>query len=842
MTIWESTNKSVAEVLALLHSTNAGLSSQAAAKALEEYGPNDGQSEATPLWVKILKRQLASPFIYLLAMAAAVSFGLRELVDGTFIVFFIILNTCLGFYQEYRSEQTALLLSDMVRAKARVLRDGQERVIDVYDVVPGDVLRLKPGDILPADGRIIESEGLQIDESVLSGESAPVHKNERASDQQINRVFEAENVVLTGTSVTAGSGAVVIVVTGLQNMAHKMNTLVATTEHTSQFEKNIAAFSKFIIELIVITLGVVLLAHVVLKPGSIGLSELFIFAVALAVSVVPEALPVVTTFSLSQGARRLSRKHVIVKRLSAIEDLGGIEVLCTDKTGTLTENNLRVAGSFKVNSTDPLAVAASVIMVDEDAAVANPFDAALLEVVKEKHINAKLLAAQPFDSRRRFERLVIADSDGLHAVLRGAPEALLSASVALSEEKIASIQQWIRKAGEQGQRVLGIAGRRLPASMAKKDAAALLKEAETGLHFYGCVAFADPVKSSTVAAVRQAKHLGVRVVMLTGDRAEVAGAVAKQVGLVDSAEHVMTGDVFFASSEEGQARFADQFQVFARVTPEQKLLLIERLQKTHSVGFLGEGINDAPALKRADVAIVVNDAADVARHAADIILLRKSLHVVVEGIAEGRMVFANTMKYIRATLSSNVGNFYAIAIASLFIDVLPLLPIQILLVNLLTDFPMILIATDKVDPRDLAKPNGYHVRDIAAIALVLGLVSALFDFITFGAFLHAGSGVLQTNWFIVSVLTELLFLFSVRTSGFFFKSRPSLALLGLSALAFVLAIVLPYSAMGEHLFHFMAPRPQHLLWIMMIVLGYFATTEIVKLLFIRNVKPRSNSL
>lgn len=840
MTIWESTKKSAADVVKTLQSSTQGLSSHAAAQALDVYGKNDGVKQQTPLWAKILKRQLKSPFIYLLAVAAVVSLCLGQHIDGSFIVFFVLLNTGLGFYQEYRSEQTARLLSQLVCTKANVLRDGHEQAVDVLDVVPGDILTLKPGDVLPADARLILVDGLQIDESVLSGESAPVSKTERVAEKQINRVFEAENVVFAGTSLTAGSGLAVVVVTGMGSMAHKMGNLVASTEHTSTFEKNIAAFSRFIIELILITLGVVLVAHFVFKSGSIEPSQLFVFAVALAVSVVPEALPVVTTFSLSQGARRLSRKHVIVKRLSAIEDLGGIEVLCTDKTGTLTENDLRVADLHQVNSIDPMAAAASIIVIDKKGIVTNPFDRALLAAVKVKHVNPRVLASMPFDPGRRFETLVIEGKDGFHSILRGAPEALLSRAQSLPTAKAKALQSWIHEAGKRGQRVLAVAGRRLPAQVAASAPATLLKQAEEDIHFYGCIAFADPIKASTMAAVHQAKHLGVQVKMLTGDRAEVAGAVAHQVGLIASAEDVMTGDAFFAASEAEQQRLADAFQVFARVSPEQKLQIIAVLQKKYSVGFLGEGINDAPALKRADVAIVVNDASNVARNAADIILLRKSLHVVIDGIAEGRMVFANTLKYIRATLSSNVGNFYAIALASLFIDVLPLLPIQILLVNLLTDFPMILIATDHVDMKDLAKPHGYQVRDIASVALILGLVSALFDFITFGAFLYAGDGVLQTNWFVVSVLTELVFLFSVRTPGLFFKSRPSNTLLALTGLAFVVAIALPYSLVGSDVFHFIAPQKHQLFLIFGIVIGYFVTTETVKLLFIRHAKSTAN--
>lgn len=810
-----------------LASRQEGLSSAQAKELLARVGQNDGVEERRPLWVKILRRQLLSPFIYLLLIAAIVSGSLGQWIDTGFIVFFILLNTGLGFFQEYRSEQTARLLQAMVRTKARVLRDGKEVMIDALHVVPGDMLVCKPGDIIAADARVMKADGLQIDESLLSGESAPVSKEAKAEPKRIRRIFDATNVLFGGTSVAAGSGLAVVVVTGLQTQAHQMHALVATTEHTSTFERSIAAFSKFIIELILVTLAGVLLAHFFIKSGPVSPSELFVFAVALAVSVVPEALPVVTTFSLSQGARKLSRKHVIVKRLSAIEDLGSIDVLCTDKTGTLTENSLTVADVHRVNSVDPIAMTA-LSLVDEAAARHNPFDAAVLSAAKGVHKQKRtVIAAKPFDPRCRYETTIVKSPDGVHGIVRGAPEAVLALCKAISDDKRAALQQWIHDAGLKGQRILAVAGQKLPANHATADVATP--------HFYGCIAFVDPIKASTPEAVHQARALGVQVKILTGDRPEVAGVVARDIGLIDAADKVMTGETFFSAHETEQTKFIEQYHVFARVTPEQKLLLIRRLQANHSVGFLGEGINDAPALKQADVAIVVNEASDVARSAADIILMRKSLHVVVEGISAGRHVFANTLKYIRSTLSSNVGNFYAIAIASLFIDVLPLLPIQVLLVNLLTDVPMILIATDRVDARELVHPRGYKITDIASIALVLGLVSALFDFITFGVFMRFQAAVLQTNWFIVSVLTEILFLFSVRTSSWFFKSRPAGSLILLSCVAAIVALVLPWTAVGDALFHFQKPSAQHFVWIIAIVLGYFVTTESVKMLFVRSV-------
>jgi Mg2+-importing ATPase len=411
-------------------------------------------------------------------------------------------------------------------------------------------------------------------------------------------------------------------------------------------------------------------------------------------------------------------------------------------------------------------------------------------------------------------------------VVRGAPETLLEHSTLPPAERRA-LRAWAKARGQAGERVLGIAR----IQMGKKGAKCDLPH---GLEFLGIAAFADPVKKSAFEAVEKARELGIGLVILTGDSVEVAGAVAHQIGLITHPDEVLSGDGLFRLPPEAQKRALEAARVVARVSPEQKYAILKILKGSHEVGFLGEGINDAPALKIAGVSLVVDSASEIAREAADIILLQKDLRVIVEGVREGRAVFANTIKYIKATMASNFGNFYAVAIVSLFIDFLPMLPIQILLLNLLSDFPMIAIAADRVGRRELARPQRYDLKDIIVFCTMLGLVSTVFDFLFFASFVRLGEGALQTNWFMGSILTELALIFSIRSRRLFFRAQaPARILAWLSGLAALATIVLPFTALGRTIFHFMAPRPQDIILILSLVLVYFASTEGVKHLYYR---------
>ncbi len=761
-------------------------------------------------WTTILVRQLKSPFVYLLFGAAALSFVLGQILDGSLILLFVGLNTLLGFYQEYRSEQTLKLLKQYLVTRARVRRNNQEVDIPIDQLVLGDVVLLQPGSMLSADIKLTQANNLTVDESVLTGESLPMDKS--IGDQ-----------AFFGTTAVSGTGEGVVSALGKDTTYGDIVRLAEETDKESTYEKELRRFSRFTLLIVSLTLVGIILANLALKTEP-SWFELAIFAIALAVGVIPEALPVVTTFSLSLGAIRLAKNMVVVKRLSAIEDLGSIEVLCTDKTGTLTENKLTVVGTYPDNNQEAILVA-SLAAMSADINLGNlAFDTALQQALtptqQTKRAAFRLVEEIPFDPVRRLATAIIERSGKKETVSRGTPENILESCRELNRSEKEKILAAVAQQGREGIRALAV----------KRDD-----------RFTGLIFFSDPVKASSAEAIRQAENLGVRVIILTGDSAEVAGRVAVKIGLIAQADQVCRGDQWVAATDDERHSLLETYSVFARVTPEQKHQIIQELEKNQSVGFLGEGINDAPALKIANVALAVAGASDVAREAADIVLLEKSLKVITEGILQGRKVFANTQKYILATLASNFGNFFAVAAASLIITHLPMLPLQILLLNLLTDFPMIAIATDTVESSTTRQPQRYNLGRFARMALLLGSVSTIFDFLFFGILSRFSPANLQTGWFLGSVLTELLFLYSIRSNRFFLRAdRPSIWILIFTVLSGGLAIGLPYSGFGQRIFGFVSLPPAQLTLIFTLVLGYLLATETVKLLYLHQEKALSS--
>jgi Mg2+-importing ATPase len=813
-------------VLKAFGSRHTGLLDVEAADRLQNDGPNElknRQVRALDIWL----RQFRSAFVYLLVLAAAIGFALGDLLESSLILAFVLINSSLGFYQEYQSARALSLLKKFIQPNAKVRRGGRELLIPTRELVTGDLLLLKPGDLLAADVRLLETHELTIDESILTGESVAVQKQSDAI-AAADAITKASNLAFTGTTVLRGTGLGLVIATGSRTELGAISHLTVETERVSSFEKGINAFSHFILRLIVVTLIAVFIFNLFLKGAHANIGELLIFSIALAVSVIPEALPIVTTISLSQGALRLAKRHVVVKRLSAIEDLGGIEILCSDKTGTLTENHLTVVDQLGENPLETMALAAE---WNPDLTQLDPFDRALWEQLDAKtagHLRQlPRRSAIPFDPARRRNSVVIEKNGKRTLIVRGAPETLFTCCAPVSAEQRSLALAWASNQGTKGRRVLAVAQKTgVEETCAPQD--------ECELAFLGLVAFEDPLKATAPHAIAMAKKLGVQVKILTGDSLEVAAAAALQTGLINDVSEAMAGDTFQALSAEAQRETAKRLHVFARLSPEQKFHLIQLLEEGAEVGFLGEGINDAPALKVANIGLAVPSASDVARDAADIILLNPSLEVVVNGIRLGRSVFANTTKYIKTTLTSNFGNFFAVASASLLVNYLPMLPIQLLLLNLLSDFPMITISTDNVDNEELRRPKHYQVRDIALLAIALGAVSTVFDFLFFGLYRSHPPAVLQTNWFIGSILTELALVYSIRTRRFFlFAKAPSAWVTWLTTISAALAIALPFTDFGHRFFSFVTPRPRDLVTVLAVTLTYFATTETVKLLFVK---------
>ncbi len=829
MTTFEFASINLEDIFKQLNTSRLGLNETSVQQNLSQYGTNEIKSNQLKWW-NIFFKQFKSSFIYLLIGAAILAIILGETLDGVVIFIFISINTLLGFFQEFRSEQALKMLQTFIVVNTRVIRNGEETVIDSKLLVPGDIVVLETGDQVPADIRVIETNNVSVNESILTGESMVVNKNANTIATLITNYYGADNLLFSGSTITNGKVLGIVVNTGINSCIGNISHLTIETQKQSAFTKGLSSFSNFILKLIIVTLIFVFIANLVIKKDP-NIVELLIFSIALAVSVIPEALPLVTTLSLSRGALQLAKNKVVVRRLSAIEDLGGIEILCTDKTGTITKNELTINEVISDDRDRCLLLANLGASALKDRT--EPFDIAVWNGVNENQqntiVNTKQLFEEPFNPNRRRSLTIVDYEEVKYVIVRGAVEVVLPLCANVSDEVLNQAHEFTKSQGYAGNRLFCIAYKTIPEYTNQTT-----DELEESLTYSGLISFIDPIKETTIPAIQKAEELGLQIKIITGDSAEVAGAVGTKIGLITDACEVITGNELFGKSTDEQINLIEKYHIFARITPEQKYSIIRILQSKHEVGFLGEGINDAPALKAAGVAIVVPSASGIAREASDIALLENNLEVIVTGIKEGRKVFANTIKYLKSTLASNFGNFYAVAIGSLIIDFLPMLPLQLLLLNLLSDFPMIAIASDNVDSADIAKPQHYNVREVVFLATILGIVSSIFDFMFFGIFYRISPGVLQTNWFIGSILTELVFTFSVRTKLLFYKGvRPSWIVLGLSVIASVVTVIIPFTLIGQTVFKFIAPQPIHLALIFSLVILYFTCTEIVKHYFYR---------
>ncbi|MCX6724437.1 MAG: HAD-IC family P-type ATPase [Candidatus Staskawiczbacteria bacterium] len=836
------TSISVKEVLELLKTSESGLTKKQANFALTKFGPNEVKVKNTNA-LSIFIRQFKSPFCYLLLAAAVISFFIGQLVDSLAVLAFIIINVVVGFFQEYRAEKAVALLREFIPQKVKVLRDSRQEIIDEKFLVPGDIVMLEAGDKVCADLRVTSVQNFLADESVLTGESNPVSKVIDPLAREEKEIFKAKNIIFSGSSVISGKATGIAVSTGKDTVFGTIIKTVSEIKKESAYEKSILYFCKLILRIVVVTITLILIANLLIKGLNVGL-EILLFSVALIVSILPEALPVVVTFALSEGSLKMAKQNVVVKRLSAIEDLGNIEVLCADKTGTLTQNKLSLE---KTVSSDKkkcflygtLSVPIATLSVAEYKHFLNPFDSALLQRAPEDILREskkfKIISELPFDSYRMRSAFLIQSLRGeKFLIVKGAPESILNNCSRMSgnfDRK--ETKEDIEKEGREGKRVLALAFKKIGSKTIDIKA-----EDEKGLTFLGYFVFEDPIKTTAKEAMNLSKKLGVRIKIITGDSKEVAGYVAKRTGLTELPEELISGQELEELSQEEFDDACEEKIVFARVSPDMKHKIIKSLQKKHEVGFMGEGVNDAPALKTADVGIAVVEASDIARDASDVVLLQKDLRVIVNGIKDGRMIFANINKYIKCALASNFGNFYSIAVISLFIDFLPMLPVQILLGNILSDFPLISVATDSVDVEELRKPKMYQLHNVLPLIISLALVSTVFDFIFFSIFYKQSPGVIQTLWYIESILTEILLIYIIRTKGLFYKAkRPSFWLIFLTAIDAIFVVALPFLKIGQNWFHFVAPPIIPLLIVFLLNGAYFITSEIVKLVYFHYWKP-----
>ncbi len=826
---------------ALLHelgTSTQGLSSQEAHQRLAQYGHNliDIKDESP---ITLLIRQLKSPFNSLLLGATTLELFIGEYTNSALILILTLINICIGFFQEYKAHRAIILLRRYIPSMTTVMRHGKPMRIAKDLLVPGDIIVLGPNSVVPADARVIQGT-IIVDESTLTGEAEPAIKSREPLAAETQEIFQAKNIVFAGTSIMSGTGLAVVIATGNGTIFYTITAGGSSSQKLSSYEKSLLNVSRVTLHFVILTVAIIFIIKQLIH-ANVSMTDELVFFITLIVAIVPEALPTVVAFSLSQGALKLAKNQVVVKRLTAIDDLGDIEILCTDKTGTITELHLSVDA---VVSDDPknclLFLLMDTLIHANGTICTGVFDDVLLnyadQTLKDTLKRYAVLGNIPFDSFRMRITLLVQDEQGRRFLIaKGAPDVLLELSSSVdSSLSIEQMKEKIEAYGREGKRTLGVAYKQI-----YQDT--LDPELEKDLNFLGFIALNNPIKKGVITTLELAKKLGLKVKMITGDSKEVTGFVGKQIGLVSHHDEVITG------AELAQLQSAEfkekclKYSLFARIDPKTKANIISSLQEFHEVGFMGEGINDVPALKKANVAIVVQEASDVARAVSDIVLLKRDLHVIVSGIAQGRITFSNINKYIKCTLSGNFGNYYSLAFFSLLVPFLPMLPTQILLINLLSDFPLISIASDRVDAYQIRRPKTYSITTMLPLIFLLGFVGTLSDIIFFALFYNQSPDMFRSLWFLLNILSNIILIYSVRTSNFFlYGSRPSWLLMLASCISLFISLILPYSTLGQAWFSFVGPTMPDLAKVFGIVIIYGIMTEFVKVQYTKYMLRPNN--
>ncbi|MBN9191606.1 magnesium-translocating P-type ATPase [Microbacterium sp.] len=826
------------EVLRSLGARPAGLSTAEAATRRAAGGPNVLRPHRARPW-RVLGRQLRSPVLILLFVTAGVSVFLGEAANAVIIGVILAASIGLGFVNEFRAERAADALHDQLRHRVVVLRDGARDEIDVTDLVPGDIVEVDTGDVVPADLRLLETHSLSCDEGIVTGESLPVEKSvvPVAPDAGAG---DLTSCALMGTVVQSGSATAVVVATGTRTEFGRIAQGLGTAQPQTEFQRGLGRFSVLLLEVALILTTLIFVANVLLRRPVL---DSLLFSLAIAVGITPQLLPAVVSASLATGSRMLARRRVLVKRLVCIEDLGDMDVLVTDKTGTLTDGRISYAGALAADGTTApdellllglLATQTDYTTPPGSVPGLNPLDAALWEAPRPTDVRPGDYVRRdilPFDHERRRTTVLVEAHDGSRrVVMKGAAEDVMARCADIP----AAASDALAAQYAAGSRVIAVAAR------AAADGETLTPMSESGFALVGFLVFVDRPKADARASLEKLARLGIAVKIATGDNGAVAEKVLSDLG-VASGGTLIGADVDRLDDEELKDAVA-RVTVFARVSPEQKARIIRLLRhKGRSVGFLGDGVNDALALHQADIGISVDSAADVAKDAADVLLLDKDLGVLADGVTEGRRIFANTIKYLLMGTSSNFGNMVSASVASVVLPFLPMLPGQILLNNLLYDSGQLAIPGDRVDPEQLEAPSRWDIGFIRRFMLVFGPISSLFDFATFGLMLfvfHAAEGEFQAGWFIESIATQTLIIFAIRTRRVpFVRSRPSLGLTTASLAVVAIGVWLPYSPLSGLLGFRPLPAPFFLALVGM-VLAYLVCVEVAKAWFFRALAPR----
>ncbi|MCK9800745.1 magnesium-translocating P-type ATPase [Pseudomonas sp. MAFF 302030] len=870
-TLVVAANSDASALLDQLGSHSDGLSEAEAAALRERHGLNEVEHEQPlPAWVH-LWHCYKNPFNLLLTLLAVISWLTEDMKAATVIFSMVVLSTLLRFWQEAKSNQAADALKAMVSNTATVMRSGaaaqatppvfgrfqgaaaasqgaQRIELPIKQLVPGDLIVLSAGDMIPADCRVLSAKDLFVSQAAMTGESMPVEKFPRQQDADTSNPLDLDNILFMGTNVVSGSATAVILTTGNSTYFGALAQRVSATDRApTSFQSGVNKVSWLLIRFMFVMAPLVLFINGFTKGDWM---EALLFALSIAVGLTPEMLPMIVTSTLAKGAVFLSRKKVIVKRLDAIQNFGAMDVLCTDKTGTLTQDKIFLARHVDVwgeDSDDVLEMA--YLNSYYQTGLKNLLDVAVLEHV-EVHRELKVGTAFqkvdeiPFDFTRRRMSVVVAEKDRPHLLIcKGAVEEVLAvcqrvrhgeAEEALTDTLLERIRQVTAALNEEGLRVVAVAARPM---LEGRDTYSLADEQE--LTLIGYVAFLDPPKESTAPALKALAEHGVAVKVLTGDNERVTAKICREVGLEQ--QGLLLGNDIEGMSDEALAKAVETTNVFAKLTPTHKERIVRLLKANgHVVGFMGDGINDAPALRTADIGISVDSAVDIAKEAADIILLEKSLMVLEEGVLEGRRTFANMLKYIKMTASSNFGNVFSVLVASAFIPFLPMLPMHLLVQNLLYDISQIAIPFDNVDEEMLKQPQRWQPGDVGRFMLFFGPISSIFDITTFALMWYVFDAntpdhqtLFQSGWFVVGLLTQTLIVHMIRTPKIpFLQSRAALPLMVMTGIIMAVGIFLPMGPLA-HYFKLQALPSLYFVFLPLILLAYMALTQAVKGFYVR---------
>jgi P-type Mg2+ transporter len=825
-----------AAVLARLQTSDNGLTDEESQRRRGIYGSNSVAHESrSGLWAQLLKR-LLDPLVIMLVVLGIVSILMGDARSAILILGMVALSISLGLIQERKSNKAAEKLRAMVHTTATVVRDAQTCDLSVEDLVPGDIVHLSAGDMIPADVRLIAAKDLFVNQAAVTGESLPVEKYARAGAVPAGDIDGLTNICLMGTTVVSGSATAVVVLTGKQAYFGGLAAALAGARPLTSFDRGISRFARLIIRFILVMVPLVFLVNGLTKHDWI---QALLFATAVAVGLTPEMLPMIVTVNLAKGALAMSRRRVIVKRLNAIQNFGAMDVLCTDKTGTLTQDRVILRRALDLNGEDSREVLEYAFLNSHfqsglksllDVAVLHhPDGPSLLELSRD----FRKIDEVPFDFERRRMSVVVEGRGRRLLICKGAVEEVCAVAN-VGQELGRRVSGTDNALNVEGFRVIAVAVKDLPASQAS-----CAVHDEHDLTLVGFIAFLDPPKETAGRAIAALAAHGVQVKVLTGDNEIVARKICREVGL--ASDSVVLGRQLEALGSGELAATVERVQIFAKLSPSQKALVITALQRNgHVVGFLGDGINDGPALQAADVGISVDSAVDIAKETADIILLEKSLLVLDEGVMEGRKVFGNVVKYIRMGASSNFGNMFSVLGASAWLPFLPMSPLQVIINNLLYDFSQTAIPSDNVDPEYLEKPRRWEIANIGRYMLFIGPISSIFDYATFlamyylfGASSPARAALFQTGWFVESIISQTLIIHVIRTRRLaFIESRASVALTLTTFVVCVVGMWLPYSPFARVLGFVALPWGYWPVLGLMIV-AYVALTHMMKLWFHR---------